>query len=318
MGMSWFKKNKQIDKYSKKKFRPKNFSEWWNRYGVAYLFLAPYFVFFTVFNIIPVVAAMSFSFTNYNMLQPPQVNPELFMNYRLLFMEDDVFMIAFQNTIRFAVIVGPFGYLISFMAAWVINQLKFRNIFTLAFYAPSIVGSMAVIWQLMFSSDRVGYINTFLINILGVTNEPILWGQSPEYVWFAIITISLWMSMNNGFLVLAAGLHNIDKQFYEAARIDGVRNRVQELWYVTLPLLKPQMLFAAIMAVVSSFSVFMQAKMIAGFPSQNYIAHTVVAHLFDYAFIRFQMGYASAIATILFIITFGLGRVLFRLFRTDD
>lgn len=284
---------------------------------IGYLFLAPFLILFTIFTVIPVVYAFYLSFTNYNMLQAATwagVD-----NYRLLFLDDSVFITALSNTITFSVIVGPTGYLMSFFAAWVINQLKAKRIFALAFYAPSITSGIAMttVWMVAFSSDRQGYINNFLIN-LGLIDQPILWNTDPNYIMTVIMIIQLWMSMGNGFLVFLAGLQNVDHSLYEAGAIDGVKNKIQELFYITLPSMKPQLLFGAINAITSSFGVFEVATQVAGMPSPNYAGHTIVAHLYDYAFLRFQMGYASAVAVILFVITFVLGKVVRTVLSTKD
>ena len=284
---------------------------------MGYVFLLPFVILFTIFVVAPVLTAIGLSFTDYNMMQTPHfvgVN-----NYKLLFLDDEVFMTSISNTVKFAVITGPVGYLLSFFAAWVINQLKFKRAFALAFYAPSITSgvAMSVVWMIAFSGDRYGYINNVLLN-MGLIDEPILWNTNPQYIMGVVMFISLWMSMGTGFLVFLAGLQNIDKALYEAGAIDGVKNKMQELFYITLPTMKPQLLFGAINAITSSFAVFDIAVSVAGMPSPNYSAHTIVAHLYDYAFIRFQMGYASAVAVVLFLITFILGKIVMRLLSSKD
>ena len=284
---------------------------------MGYVFLLPFVILFTIFVVAPVLTAIGLSFTDYNMMQKPHfvgVN-----NYKLLFLDDEVFMTSISNTVKFAVITGPVGYLLSFFAAWVINQLKFKRAFALAFYAPSITSgvAMSVVWMIAFSGDRYGYINNVLLN-MGLIDEPILWNTNPQYIMGVVMFISLWMSMGTGFLVFLAGLQNIDKALYEAGAIDGVKNKFQELFYITLPTMKPQLLFGAINAITSSFAVFDIAVSVAGMPSPNYSAHTIVAHLYDYAFIRFQMGYASAVAVVLFLITFILGKIVMRLLSSKD
>ena len=283
----------------------------WRKNWIGYAFLAPFVILFTIFTVAPVVTAIGLSFTDYNMMQTPHFVG--LNNYKLLFLDDEVFTIALSNTVKFAVIVGPAGYLLSFIAAWVINQLKARRAFTLAFYAPSITSgiAMSVVWMVIFSSDRYGYLNNILLNI-GLIDEPILWNTDPNYIMKVVVFIQLWMSMGTGFLVFLAGLQNVPSSYYEAAAIDGVKNKFQELIYVTLPVMKPQLLFGAINSIVGSFGVFEIAVSVAGMPSPNYAAHTIVAHLYDYAFIRFQMGYASAVAVVLFIITFVLGRIVMK------
>ncbi len=283
----------------------------WSKYWVAYLFLAPFLVFFLLFLIAPVLVAAITSLTNYNMLQSPSWLG--LDNYKFLFMDDDVFLIALRNTLVFALVTGPVGYVMSFFSAWVINQLRFRNVFALAFYAPSITSAiaMSVVWLYFFSGDRYGLINNVLIN-LGLLDEPTIWNQDPNTILPVIIIIAVWMSMGTGFLVFMAGLQNVPRQYYEAAEIDGVKNKFQQLWYITLPLVKPQLLFGAVNSIVLSFGVFDIAVSVAGIPSPNYAGHTMVTHLYDYAFIRFQMGYSSAVAVILFVLTFTLGRTAFR------
>jgi len=292
-------------------------STWWNKYGIGYMFLLPFLILFLIFTVVPVVVALGTSFTNYNMLQAPRwvgIN-----NYKLLLTDDDVFIIAIKNTFTFALISGPAGYMASFFAAWVINQLKFRKGFALAFYAPSITSgvAMSIVWLYFFSSDRYGFINNILIN-LGIINEPILWNMDTKTIMPVVIFISVWMSMGTGFLVFLAGLQNVPRELYEAGAMDGIKSRFQELWFLTLPLMKPQLLFGAINSIVGSIGVFDIAVSVAGIPSPNYAAHTIVAHLYDYAFIRFQMGYASGIAVILFVITFLLGRICLKVFSSKD
>jgi len=282
---------------------------------VSYVFIAPYMLLFFLFFIIPVVTSIYLSFTYFNMLQSPRWIG--WTNYRLLFLDDDIFILALKNTVVFAIIAGPVGYVASFTLAWLINQLKYRMVYTLAFYAPSITSgiAMGVIWLYFFSSDRYGLINHFLIS-LGVLQEPFLWLEDVRTILPVIILVSLWMSMGSGFLAFIAGLQNIDTQLYEAGRVDGVSNAFQEIWFITLPLMKPMLLFGAVMAVVGSFNVFGIAMQLSGLPSPLYAGHTIMTHLYDYAFIRYEMGYASAISVVLFIMMFGLNRILMRLLST--
>ncbi len=288
----------------------------WRRYGTGTIFVAPFLIFFAVFYVVPVFTSIILSFTNFNMLQKSSFVG--LTNYRLLFTDDQVFLTALANTFIFAGIVGPLGYLASFAMAWVINQLRVRNAFSLAFYAPSLCSGPAIsyVWLYIFSGDRYGVINNLLYK-LGFISQPILWTQNPTYLLSVIMVIQLWMSMGTGFLVFLAGLQSLPDELYEAAAIDGVQSRWVELWYITLPQIKPQLLFGAVTSIVNSFVVFEIVLTVAGMPSPEYAAHTIVAHLFDYAFIRFQMGYASAISVFLFLLTFGLGRLAMRLFRSD-
>jgi len=284
---------------------------------IGIVMLAPFAILFVMFTILPVVSALVLSFTQYNMIQSPEFIG--LNNYKLLLLGDRIFITAIKNTLIFALVVGPVGYLLSFFAAWVLNQLKLRNFMALCFYIPSVTSSVAIstVWMYIFSGDRYGLINDFLIN-LGVIDQPILWTSDPKYIMTVIIIVSLWMSMGNGFLVFLAGLQNVDKSLYEAGRIDGVGSRWQELKFLTLPQIKPQLLYGAITAITSAFGVFDISVTIAGMPSPNYAAHTIVVHLYDYAFQRFQMGYASAIATVLFAITYFVGRIVMNVLTEKD
>lgn len=280
---------------------------------MGYLFMAPFLVLFTLFIVFPVLIAFYLSFTNYNMMETPQFIG--LTNYMLLIMDDEVFLIALKNTFIFAFVSGPIGFLGSFIMAWLINNLRARNLFSLAFYAPSITSAVAlsVVWLYFFSSDRYGLINNALLTV-GLISEPVQWTLNADTILPVVILISVWMSMGTSFLTFLAGLQTVSPDIYEAGMIDGVKNRFQELVYLTLPQMKPQLLFGAINATVAAFGVFDIAVSVAGLPSPNYAAHTIVAHLYDYAFIRFEMGYASAIAIVLFLITFVMGRIFMYVF----
>ena len=283
----------------------------WRKYRAMYLFMLPFGVLFLVFVIAPVLTAVYLSFTYFNVLEPPRWIG--LSNYRLLFVEDDVFLIAVKNTLLFAVITGPLGYVISFTLAWFINRLRFRQGYTLAFYTPSITSSiaMSVIWLYIFANDRYGLLNYGLMQI-GLINEPVAWLYEQSTILLVIIVISLWMSMGTSFLVFLAGLQDVPRELYEAGVVDGIGNAVQEVVYITLPVMRPQLLFGAVMAIVNSFAVFQVAVQVAGLPSPLYAGHTIVAHLYDFAFIRFEMGYASAIAVVLFACTFVLSHWVMR------
>ncbi|NMB96198.1 MAG: sugar ABC transporter permease [Clostridiaceae bacterium] len=293
------------------------FSKWWAKNRTGYLLMLPFLILFSIFICVPVGVSFGLSFTSYNMIQPPRWVG--LTNYRNLILDDDIFLIALKNTLIFSCVTGPLGYVMSFLVAWVINELKFRKAFALAFYAPSITSgiAMSVVWLYFFSSDRYGFVNNLLIN-LGIILEPIMWNLNSKTIMPVIMIVSVWMSMGTGFLVTLAGLQNVPRELYEAGRIDGIHSRFQELWYITIPMITPQLLFTAINTIVGSFGVFDVAVSIAGMPSPNYAGHTIVAHLYDYAFIRFQMGYASAIAMVLFFLTFVLGRVSMKVFASRD
>ena len=274
------------------------------RNWVAYLMLAPYYLIFLTFTIIPVFVSLFISFTDFNMLETP--NFLLFQNYTRLFVDDDIFIIAIQNTMIFAAITGPVSYIMSFLVAWFINELspKIRALVTLVFYAPNLAGSVYLIWQVAFSADSYGYVNGLLL-YLDMIDTPVDWFHNASYVMPLCIVVALWTSLGTSFLAFIAGLQGLDRSLFEAGAVDGVKNRWQELWYITLPSMKPMLLFGAIQAITGSFGFGGIVTALAGFPSVDYAAHTITHHLDDYGGARFEIGYASAIATVLFIIMVG-------------
>ncbi|WP_373229826.1 carbohydrate ABC transporter permease [Cohnella sp.] len=280
----------------------------------AYVLMAPYFLIFAVFTVIPVLMSVVLSFTYFNMLEPPRwVGWD---NYARLFVQDDVFLIALKNTFLFAFITGPISYVACFLFAWLINELppKLRALLTLILYAPSIAGNTYLIWSTLFSSDSYGYMNSFLME-WGFILEPIQWLQDPRYMLGILMVVQLWLSLGTAFLAFIAGLQNVDRTLYEAGALDGIRNRWQELWFITLPAMRPQLMFGAVIQITSAFAIAEISIYMIGFPSVDYAAHTIVTHLVDHGTIRFQMGYASSIATILFAIMLGTNMITQRLLK---
>jgi len=276
--------------------------------------MAPFLIIFFTFTILPVLTSIFFSFTNWNVLQPP-----IFLgleNYRRLFLDDPQFMQAIRNTFHFAVIIGPVGYLLSFLMAWVINELtpKLRAFFTIVFYAPSIGGGTFMVFGFLFSPDPHGWFNAFLLN-LGVIDSPILFNQDPVWMRTVVIIVSLWMSLGFGFLSFVAGLQTIDRTQYEAGAIDGIRSRWQELWYITLPNMKPQMMFGAILSITGSLGIGAVPAALMGMPSPGYATHTLDNHLNDFGSIRMEMGYASAIAVFMFVLMIGANALVQKFIR---
>lgn len=282
------------------------------RNKVAYVMIAPFMILFLIFTVFPVLLSIFLSFTQFNLLEMPKF---IFMdNYIRLFLDDDIFMTACQNTLVFAAITGPISYLMSLLIAWFINELtpKIRAFVTLIFYAPSISGAVYLIWSVIFSDDSYGYANAWLLE-LGIITEPILWFHDEDYVMGLCIVVALWTSLGTSFLSFIAGLQTIDKSLYEAGAVDGVRNRWQELWYITLPTMKPQLMFGAVMSITGSFGFGAVVTALAGFPSVNYAAHTIMHHLEDYGGQRFEVGYSSTIAVVLFIIMVGANLIIKKL-----
>jgi len=281
---------------------------------IAYALVMPFYTLFFTFTVLPVILSVFFSFTYFNILETPRwIGVQ---NYINLFLNDDIFVLSLRNTLIFAVITGPVSYLASFVFAWLINDLprKVRTVVVLVFYAPAISGSAFFIWQLLFSPDRYGYINSLLLR-LGIIQEPVLWLMDVKFIMPIIIVVALWMSISTAFLAFIAGLKSLDKSLLEQGAIDGVRNRWQELWFIILPTMRPMLMFGAVMSITGSFTVASVSIELAGFPSVDYAGHTIVTHLMDYGSMRFEMGYASAIATVLFALMVTVNKVIQRLLQ---
>ncbi|MFD0671240.1 carbohydrate ABC transporter permease [Cohnella sp. GCM10027633] len=287
----------------------------------CYLFLAPFLICFMIFIVIPVFMAATLGFTSFDGFSSLRFIG--FDNYLMLFTQDIVFLTkALPNTFKFALIVGPGGYILAFLFAWLIHQLpiKIRDYYTLAFYAPSMAGAVAlsVVWIAAFSGDRVGYVNAFLLKF-GLIDNPIIWLQQPEYLMKVMILVSLWISFSVGFLAMLAGLQTVNRELYEAGRIDGVSNRLQEVFYITLPSMKPQMLFSAVMTIVTTLKAGSISTQLTGLPvTPQYAGHLVINHIDDYAFIRFELGYASAISVMLLLVSYFAMRFAYRLFGSKE
>ena len=266
----------------------------------CYLYLAPFFILFGIFVIAPVVIAILLSFTSYNLTQPPQFVG--IANYTALFFSDTVFTKSMVNTLTMAIVVGPFSYIGALILAWALNELspKLRTALVFFIYAPSISGNAFIIWQLLFSGDQFGYINSLLLN-WGLISEPIYFLFDTKYMMTVVIIVTMWMSMGTQFLSFVAGLQGLDHALFEAGCIDGIRNRWQELWFITLPQLKPQLMFGAVMSITGAFTVGNVGAMLCGNPSTEYAVHTLVNHMTDYATVKYEFGYACAIATLLFL-----------------
>ncbi|SHM87607.1 multiple sugar transport system permease protein [Anaerosporobacter mobilis DSM 15930] len=287
----------------------------------AYAFLAPYLVLFATFIIVPMVIAMALSFTNFNTIQFPSFVG--FLNYVNLLTRDEIFMqYVLPKTVLYALIVGPGGYILSFILAWALAQLSKtpRTILALIFYSPSMTSgvAMTVLWKIIFSGDQTGYLNSWLMR-LGIINEPIIWLLDVRYLLPIVIIVALWSSMGVGFLAMLAGILNADESLYEAAALDGVKNRFQEMWYITIPTMKPQMLFGAVMAIVGTFQNGLIGVQLSGAnPTPNYAAQLIVNHIEDYGFIRYEMGYAAAVSVVLLGIVWTFSKISKKLFQEKD
>ena len=282
------------------------------RNWVGYLMVAPFMLIFTCFTVLPVLLSIFISFTDFNMLETPNI--VYLDNYIRLFLDDDIFLIAVKNTFIFAAIVGPVSYIMSFMVAWFINELspRIRALVTLVFYAPSISGQVYLVWATLFSSDSYGWANAWLIK-LGLRSSEINFFGDAKYVMPLCIIVAVWTSLGTSFLSFIAGLQGVDRALFEAGAVDGIKNRWQELWYIVLPSMKPQLMFGAIMSITSSFGFGGVITALCGFPSVDYCAHTIMHHLDDYGGQRFEIGYSSTIAVILFLIMIGANALVKKL-----
>ena len=273
-----------------------------------YLMLAPFLVLFFLFTVLPILSSVVLSFFTYDMINLPSFTG--LGNYVRMFLNDSVFPIAVRNTLVFAFVTGPIGFLLSFVLAWIINEFRplVRNLLSFLFFAPSLAGNVYFIWKIMFSSDSYGYINSLLLS-MGLISSPILWLKDTAYAMGIVILVQIWMSMGISFLANIAGLQNVNSEMYEAGVIDGITNRWQEVWYITLPSMKSMLLFGSVMQIQAAFSVGAVAVELTGMPSTNYCTHTIVTHLSDVGTTRFEMGYAAAISVFLFLLM-AVSRVL--------
>jgi len=290
---------------------PKKLS-WLQKQGPHLLLLTPFTALFFLFTILPILAAIVLSFTYFNMLSTPTFVG--FDNYVRLFFDDDVFLIALRNTAIFAMITGPISYILSFVVAWMINEFNrtVRTILTLVFYLPSLAGNVYFVWTYIFSGDSYGFLNSILMK-LSILTDPIQWLTDTKYMMTVVIVVILWLSLGTGFLSFVAGLQSLDRELFEAAAIDGLPNRFAELWYITLPQMGPQLLFGAVMQISTSFAVGYECMNLTGFPSTDYATQTLVLHILDFGSIRFEMGYACAVAVVLFALMLIMWNVINKL-----
>ncbi len=267
----------------------------------CYLMLTPFAILFLLFLVLPIIASAILSFSEFDMVTTPNFTG--FSNYFRMLFDDEIFITTLKNTLVFAIITGPAGFILSFVLAWFLNEFRpiIRTVLSFMFYCPALVGNAYYIWQVAFSGDSYGYVNSLLLST-GIIIEPINWLKDSQYVMIVIVIVQLWMSMGVAFLANISGLQNVNGEMYEAGAIDGIRNRWQELWYITLPSMKHILLFSSVMQISSAFSVSQLPIDMAGYPSVNNSVDTIVSYLADAGSVRYEMGYASAISVVLFII----------------
>jgi len=279
----------------------KKMSGFFKKYGMSYFFLSFWLVLFMFFTVIPIICAVVLSFTDFDMVRTPDFVG--IQNYLTLLLDDEIFMKSLSNTVFYALITGPAGYLLSFVVAWLITETSkgVRSFLTLVFYAPSLAGNIYMIWGYLFSGDAYGMVNSFLME-WGFISQPVQWLTDPEYNSIAVVIVILWTSLGAGFLSFVAGFQQLNKELFEAGAIDGIRNRWQELWHITLPQMVPQLLIGAVLSISGAFAIGYQNAQLTGNPSTDYSTHTILLHMTDYGYTRFEMGYASTIAVILFVL----------------
>jgi multiple sugar transport system permease protein len=284
-------------------------------------FVAPYFLAFLAFITIPVIIGMLLSFTYFNLLDAPSFIG--FSNYIAIFTSDSAFMQQIiPNTITFAIFVGPIGYMLGFFLAWLLAQIphRLRTFLTLVIYSPSMTAgvAMAVMWRIIFSGDEAGYLNALLLS-LNLIDQPIQWLTNPDYLMTIMIVVTLWNSMGIGFLAMLAGVLNINPELFEAAYVDGMSSKLQEIFYITIPSMKPQMLFGAIMSLVATFNAGSIGVLLSGQnPTPQNAGQLIVTHIDDFGFIRFDMGYAAALSVVLLILVYLFSQVAYKLFGDHD
>ena len=280
-----------------------------------YALLFPFALMFFTFTVLPVLSSIVLSFFDFDMIRLPEfIGVD---NYARMFVDDDTFGTVIKNTILFAIVTGPIGFLLSFVLAWFINEFRpgVRTVLSFMFYAPALVGGGMFIWQTAFSADSYGYVNSLLLS-MGMISEPIAWLKTAKYIPTIVIIVQLWESMGVSFLANISGLQNINSDMFEAGAIDGVRNRWQELWYITLPSMSHMLLFSAVMQIASAFSISGVAVTLAGYPSTGHAADTLVSHIGDVGTVRYEMGYASALSVFLFLLMFLTRKLIVKLLNS--
>lgn len=277
----------------------------------GWIFMAPFVLSLLIFGIIPVIFSVVMSLFSYNLYEMPVFIG--LQNFRSLFLEDAEFGIALKNTLVYAFTVTPITFFISFTLAWSLNSMRpgLRNLMVVLFYIPQMTGGAAsgMIWLYLFSGDRYGLLNHFLTS-MGWITSPIQWTTNTDILFYVVIFVGVMMGSGMSFLTFVAGFQALPADMYEAGRIDGLRNKFQELIYLTLPQMKPQLLFSAVTASVGAFAIADIPATVAGFPSPGYAAHTIALHMRDYGFVRFEVGYSSAVSVVLFALTFTTGYIL--------
>jgi len=283
----------------------------------ATVMLLPYGIVFCLLIFIPAMLSAVLSFTYFNMIAfPTWRGLQNFVN--ILTADTVFFQHVLPNTLQFAIMTGPGGFVLSFFLAWLLAQIQAvpRNIIALCLFSPSLGAGLGVIFGPLFSGNQFGLLNAQLLRF-NIINQPIQWWNEQQYIMPLGILLTLWGGLGLGFLAMLAGILNVDEQVYEAAYIDGIRNRFQEIIYVTIPLTTPMMLFAAVMAIAGSFNGGLIMVNNAGNPPPGYAGSVIMSHIQDFQG-RMEHGYAAALAIVLFGIVWMFGKIAFILFGGSD
>ena len=284
---------------------------------ISYFFILPSLIIFSIFVLIPIVTSLYLSFTEYNVLHSPKWVG--LKNYSDIVFNDPRFWKSIRNTAIYVFGTVPIGIVISLMLAVFIDQkIRFKNLFKTIFFVPSVtsVVAISVIWKWLYAGGKYGLINHFLIRI---GFPPVDWLMNVNWTLPAIMIMSIWGGLGYNMIIFLAGLQGVPQAFYDAADVDGA-NFWGKFWNVTLPLLAPTMLFVTIMSFIASFQVFDQVYIMTG-GSEGAVggvldcALTIVAYLYDSGFQRFKMGYASALAYIIFVIIFAVTLISLRFMK---
>jgi len=285
---------------------------------IAFVFIAPALLLFLIFIFVPLFASLYLSFTQYNVLHPPQwVGLE---NFRQLLFHDPRFWKAFRNTVCYVVGVVPIGISTALLLAAALEELaRGKQLFKVLYFIPTVtsVVAIAAVWKWLFAGEKFGLINYGLIQ-LGL--KPVDWLLSPTWILPAIMIMSIWAGLGYNLVFFSAGISTIPQTLYEAAKVDGA-NWWGRFWNVTVPMLRPTLVFVVVMAVINSFQVFDQVYIMTGGTSEGTggvldSGLTLVSYLYEQGFVRFRMGYASAIAYLIFGCVFGLTLVNIRMLRS--
>ena len=283
---------------------------------VTYTFVLPDFIGLLVFIIIPIIYSFYMSLYDWNFANIKQFIG--IQNYVTMFSDSEWWQ-SLGRTFKLTLLYVPALFILSILFAVLINYVKnekaagfVKTAFLLPYSITSVIASC--LWMFLYM-DRSGFINVFL-KAFGLKGEKFLGSTSQAMVCIAVVLI--WINLGYNIILFLSAIKDIPYSYYEAAKVDGIRNPVQELIYITLPAMKPQLLFGAINSIMGAFAAFDVPVAVSGMPSPGYASHTLVAHLYDYAFIRFDMGNASTVAVLLFTLTFVLQRICFKIFAEKE